>query len=119
MAAAEQALRTLSPIAACRRLPEPTWHGHSQVFVRLADAPEHLVVDLVVLHRSVTERFLERERHGVPVVYFDRFGEIAAVPLDRAASPPQQSCAAPSAWRRCAGSSPCFQGFVRGRGGPG
>jgi hypothetical protein len=85
MAAVDRALAGLGPIAARRRLPEPTWHGHSQVFCRLADAPEHLVVDLVVLRRSAPERFLERERHGVPVVYFDRTGEIAPAPLDRAA----------------------------------
>ncbi len=109
VAAVEQALRTLSPIAACRRLPEPTWHGHSQVFVRLADVPEHLVVDLVVLHRSVTERFLERERHGVPVVYFDRFGEIAAVPLDRAAF----AAAAEQRLEALRREFALFQGFVR------
>jgi predicted nucleotidyltransferase len=85
LAAAEQALRAISPFAACRRLPEPTWHGHSQIFVRLAAAPEHLVVDLVVLRRSVPERFLERERHGVPIICFDRYGEITSVPLDRSA----------------------------------
>ena len=85
MAAVDRALAGLGPIAARRRLPEPTWHGHSQVFCRLANAPEHLVVDLVVLRRSVPERFLERERHGVPVVYFDRSGEIGAVSLDRGA----------------------------------
>ncbi len=55
------------------------------MFYLPADAPEHLVVDLVVLRRSVPERFLEQERHGVPLVYFDRTGEIAPVPLDRAA----------------------------------
>jgi hypothetical protein len=85
IAAVERALARLGPIAARRRLPEPTWHGHSQIFCRPAGAPDHLVVDLVVLRRSVPERFLERERHGVPVVYFDRTGEIAPEPLDRAA----------------------------------
>lgn len=109
LAAADRALAGLSPIAARLRLPEPTWHGHSQVFVRLADAPEHLVVDLVVLHRSVPERFLESERHGVPIVYFDRSGEIAAVPLDRAVF-------AKAAAQRLEGlrrEFALFQGFVR------
>jgi len=85
LAAADRTLADLSPITVRHRLPEPTWHGHSQVFYRLADAPEHLVVDLVVLRRPVPERFLEQERHGVPLVLFDRTGEIAPRPLDRAA----------------------------------
>jgi hypothetical protein len=85
MAAVDRALAGLGPIAARRRLPEPTWHGHSQVFCRLGNAPEQLVVDLVVLRRSAPERFLERERHGDPVIYFDRTGEIGAGPLDRRA----------------------------------
>jgi predicted nucleotidyltransferase len=107
--AADEALRALSRIAARRRLPEPTWHGHSQVFVRLADAPEHLVVDLVVLHRSVPERFLERERHGVPIVCFDRYGEITAVPLDRAAFAAATARRLESLGHEFA----LFQGFVR------
>jgi hypothetical protein len=109
VAAVDRALAVLGPIAARRRLPEPTWHGHSQVFCRLADSPEHLVVDLVVLRRSVPERFLERERHGVPLIYFDRTGEIAPAPLDRVAF-------SAGATRRLEGLSQefaLFQGFVR------
>lgn len=71
-------------IALRHRVPEPTWHGHSQVFYRLADAPPYLVVDLVVMSNSLPERFLEEERNGVPVVMFDRTGEIVASPMDRA-----------------------------------
>jgi len=109
VAAVDRALAGLGPTAARRRLPEPTWHGHAQVFYLPADAPEHLVVDLVVLRRSLPERFLERERHGVPLVYFDRTGEIAPVPLHRAAF-------AAGAERRLAAlreEFALFQGFVR------
>lgn len=109
LAAVEEALAALSPLAARLRLPEPTWHGHAQAFYLLRDAPEHLVVDLVVLRRSVPDRFLERERHGVPVVLFDRTGEVAPVPLNR------------EAWRAGAARRlqdlvaefALFQGFVR------
>ena len=107
--AAVQALGALSPFAACRRLPEPTWHGHTQIFCRLHEAPEHMVVDLVVLHRSVPERFLEEERHGVPLVWFDRTGEIRPLPLDREAF-------AAGVARRLEGlraEFALFQGFVR------
>ena len=109
MAAVNRALAGLGPIAARRRLPEPTWHGHSQVFCRLENAPEHLVVDLVVLRRSVPDRFLEKERHGDPVIYFDRTGEIGPQALDRAAF-------AAGAERRLEAlrqEFALFQGFVR------
>ena len=108
VAAVDRALAGLGPIAARRRLPEPTWHGHAQVFCLPADAPGHLVVDLVVLRRSLPERFLEQERHGVPLVYFDRTGEVAPHPMDRAAF-------AAGAERRLAGlrqEFALFQGFV-------
>ena len=109
LAAVEAALEGLSPFAARLRLPEPTWHGHAQAFYLLRDAPEHLVVDLVVLRRSLPDRFLERERHGVPIVHFDRTGEVAPAPLDREAF-------AEAAARRLAAlrsEFALFQGFVR------
>jgi hypothetical protein len=79
------ALEGLSPIELEWRVPSPTWHGHEQVFYRLRDADPHLFIDFVVIKRSapVHMRFLERERHGDPVVLFDRDAFIAAVPLDR------------------------------------
>jgi predicted nucleotidyltransferase len=109
LGAAVEALGAIGPLAVCHRLPEPTWHGHSQVFVRLANAPAHLVVDLVVLRRSVPERFLEEERHGVPLVWFDRTGEIRPLRLDR------EAFAAGAARRLEAlrAEFDLFQGFVR------
>ncbi|MFH1330369.1 MAG: hypothetical protein ABIJ48_06960 [Actinomycetota bacterium] len=109
LATVEEGLAALSPITVRRRLPEPTWHGHAQAFYLLADAPEHLVVDLVVLRRSVPERFLEQERHGVPLVHFDHTGEVAPLPLDR-------TDFAAGAKRRLEGlreEFALFQGFVR------
>ncbi len=67
------------------------------------------MVDLVVLRRSVPERFLERERHGDPVICFDRTGGIGAGPLDRRAF-------AAGAERRLEAlrqEFALFQGFVR------
>ncbi len=83
--AAERALERLSPIAIRHRLPEPTWHGHAQAFYQLRDASRHHFVDLVVLKRSSTDRFLERERHGDARVLFDPEGIVVRSPLDRAA----------------------------------
>lgn len=84
LAAAEAALL---PVVRRYRVPEPSWHGHSQVFLLLRDCPPELMIDLTVMKRSApaSTRFLEPERHGTPVVLFDKDGLLAPVPLDRAA----------------------------------
>jgi len=82
--AVEGALSALSPIELRWRLSEPTWHGHSQCFYRLRDAGPYLLVDLVVMKRSSTARFNERERHGEPLVLFDKAGIVRATAVDRA-----------------------------------
>jgi hypothetical protein len=86
-AAAAGALATLSPIDRQYRLPEPTWHGHSQAFYRLQNAPAWLLVDLVVLKTSSPAhgRFLEVERHGRQQLLFDREDLVRPAPFDRAA----------------------------------
>jgi len=83
--AVAHSLEALSPIAFSHRLPEPTRHGHAQVFYLLRDTSPGAMVDLVVMRRSVPERFLEEERHGIPRVLFDHTGEIGPMPLDREA----------------------------------
>jgi len=81
----EKTLETLGPISLRHGLSPPTWHGHDQVFYRLRDSSEFLMLDVMVLRRSAPERFLERERHGEPLVYFDKTGEIVPAPADREA----------------------------------
>jgi predicted nucleotidyltransferase len=86
-AAIEEAADARGGIAACWRVPEPAWHGHSQRFYRLEDAPETLLLDVAVMERGRPGmRFLEREQHGEPVVLFDRDGTIASEALDREAN---------------------------------
>jgi hypothetical protein len=72
----EQALSNLSPFDVKFRLPEPTWHGHSQVFYRLKKISPFLFLDVVVMKRSSKDKFLQFRIHGVPVVYFDKIGVI-------------------------------------------
>lgn len=81
------ALNALSPIDLQYRIPEPTWHGHAQIFYRLQDAPPWLLVDLAVLKMSSspTNRFLEPERHGRQLVLFDDGGLVQPIPFDRPA----------------------------------
>jgi len=72
----EQALSSLSEIELKFRLPEPTWHGHSQSFYRLKETSPYLYIDLVVMKKSSKDKFLQFQIHGVPVVYFDKIGVV-------------------------------------------
>ena len=85
LAVVEQTVLTLSPIALRYEIPQPAWHGHFQVFYRLAEASEFLMLDLVLIEHSHPNKFLEREIHGEAVVLFDKTGVVNPLPLDRAA----------------------------------
>ena len=77
-----EALEARSPIARRFRFPEPTWHGHSQEILALRDAdPDHLI-DLVIMKESTPDKLLEVERHGRPMVIFDRGAYLKPTPLD-------------------------------------
>lgn len=78
-------LATLSPIALRYELPQPSWHGHLQVFYTLANASPFLMIDLVVMRHSNPAKFLEREIHGEPLVHFDKVHAVDAPPLNMAA----------------------------------
>jgi hypothetical protein len=83
--AVEAALAAASPIVARLVMPMPTWHGHAQRFYRLRDTPETCAVDVVVFERSDPRRYYNQpERHGRPLVLFDRAGVLRPVPLDQA-----------------------------------
>lgn len=85
VALCEAAVRTVAPISFTLRLPQPTWHGHDQVFWQFDGLPDYLMVDCVIERRGTTAaRFLEVERHGKPIVLFDREGLVRAEPFDRA-----------------------------------
>ncbi|MCP5022720.1 MAG: hypothetical protein GY930_13220 [bacterium] len=77
------AAESFGPIVHRWRLPEPTWHGHSQELSRVAGAGIFSDLDLVVLQKSAKDRFLEFERHGDAQVLFDREGVIGRAPFDR------------------------------------
>ena len=66
-------------------MPMPTWHGHAQWFYRLRDTAEFTAVDVVVFQRSDPRRYYNQtERHGRPLVLFDRVGAVRPEPLDQA-----------------------------------
>jgi hypothetical protein len=70
----ESVLLRLSQIELRYELPQPAWHGHTQVFYRLKDASPFLFVDAVVMKHSNPNKFLEVEQHGQPHVLFDKNG---------------------------------------------
>lgn len=71
-----------SGIARRFRLPEPTWHGHTQVLYELHSTGPYLMLDVVVLKHGEGQRFAEREQHGTPIVYFDKSGVVEVTELD-------------------------------------
>ncbi len=54
------------------RVPEPSWHGHSQVFYLLKGTPKFFYIDLLVEKLSASNRFMEPNRHGKSYIWFDK-----------------------------------------------
>ncbi len=54
------------------KLPEPTWHGHFQIFYRLKNASPFLFLDIVIMKESSPDKFLQYAIHGKPLVYLDK-----------------------------------------------
>jgi predicted nucleotidyltransferase len=78
----ENAIGSLSEIDIKFRMPEPAWHGASQVFLRLKNASPFLFLDIAVMKRSSKEKFLQYRIHGEPLVHFDKIGVVKDEPLD-------------------------------------
>jgi hypothetical protein len=78
----ECVLVELSPIELRYEIPQPTWHGYAQVFYRLQETTEFLIIDMVVIKRSNPNLFLEVERHGNVYVHFDKSEVIQPPPFD-------------------------------------
>lgn len=70
--AVERALAAAGGVSGRFVVPEPAWHGHSQRFYHVADAGPYVMLDLVVVHPGVAERFLAPEQHGHAIVHLDR-----------------------------------------------
>lgn len=92
----------------CWRVPEPTWHGHSQRFYRLQDAAPYHLLDIVLQKQSANERFLETTRHGTPIVYVDRDGIVVPKDLD----PQQWQHKLSARFKELTVTFPLFQPFV-------
>ncbi|MCF7912536.1 MAG: nucleotidyltransferase domain-containing protein [Candidatus Cloacimonetes bacterium] len=62
------------------RLPEPNWHGHSQCYYIIDNCPETFYVDFLIEKESAGNRFMESDRHGNALVWFDKKGYIDNTP---------------------------------------
>jgi len=80
--AVEAALDALSPVVL--RYEVPPSGAFAQVFYRLRDAGEFLVVDLVLIRRSDPLVFREIELHGRGRTWFDRRGFLVETHVDAA-----------------------------------
>lgn len=78
----EQTLCSLGEIDLKFRVPEPTWHGNSQVFWRLKEASPFLFIDAAIMKKSSKEKFLQYSIHGEPLVHFDKAGLVKDDPMD-------------------------------------
>lgn len=81
----EEALADIAPIAHRWSVEPPGFPDMAQRFYFLADAPRFFALDCSVLSPAAGATFLERERHGEPIVWLDRRGTITARPVDKAA----------------------------------
>jgi hypothetical protein len=61
-------------------VPEPSWHGHSQCYYILNNTPPLFFFDLLIEKESSGNRFLESDRHGNAVVWFDKKNLIDSTP---------------------------------------
>jgi hypothetical protein len=54
------------------RVPEPSWHGASQTFYQLSYGPSYFYLDVAVFKLSNPNKFMEKDRHGVADVWFEK-----------------------------------------------
>jgi len=78
----EEALADIAPITHVWSVEPPGFPDMAQRFYFLADAPRYFAFDCSVLSPAAATTFLERERHGEPIVWLDRRGTITARPVD-------------------------------------
>ena len=55
------------------RLPEPTYHGFSQVFFKTKQTPELFYVDFVVMSEDQEDKYIEASRHGKAQVWVEKY----------------------------------------------
>jgi hypothetical protein len=81
--AVDRAVEKLGGTVARFRLPEPTWHGHSQCFYKLRNASPFLLIDLAIMKENTkADKFDVWATHGKPIVKFDKKGLVKEAKID-------------------------------------
>ncbi len=81
--AVDAAVEKLGGTVAKFRLPEPTWHGHSQCFYKLKNASPFLLIDLAIMKENTeADKFDVWATHGKPIIKFDKKGLIKETKID-------------------------------------
>ncbi|HOP26075.1 MAG TPA: hypothetical protein PK907_10240 [Candidatus Sabulitectum sp.] len=76
----EELLARHYPVKTSFRVPEPSWHGHSQCYYFCENYPPLFYVDLLVEKRSAEDRLMEPDRHGESVIWLNRGNILNPVP---------------------------------------
>jgi hypothetical protein len=79
-------LESISPITHIWNEPKSIWPELTQKIYFLKDSPKHFFVDVGFFPKSAPQilaEFMQIERHGSPVVHFDRSGLVKARPVDK------------------------------------
>ena len=74
--AAEEALRSLSPIKQKYDIPQTGFQGITQAFYRLERTSEYLIIDLAVVTLSAPDKLLEPRMHGTAKFYINKGNRI-------------------------------------------
>ncbi|MFP4458433.1 MAG: hypothetical protein ACLFSQ_02455 [Candidatus Zixiibacteriota bacterium] len=62
-------------------VPEPTWHGYSQSFFFIENAPEMFYIDFLVMEKSQKNNLVQKNRHGNAKIWFDPQNLIDTSPM--------------------------------------
>jgi len=84
----EETLRDTAEITHIWHEPKSLWPDLTQKVYFLRDSPKHFFVDVTAFPESkpsILDEFMQTERHGTPVVFFDRTGRIRGCPIDKSA----------------------------------
>ena len=84
----EESLGSISEISHIWNEPKSIWPDLTQIVYFLKDSPKHFFVDVAVFPKNATsilDEFMQTERHGKPVIHFDKSGLIVTKSADKKA----------------------------------
>jgi hypothetical protein len=84
----ESALNSVSEITHAWHEPKSIWPDLTQRIYFLKDSPKHFFADVALFPESapdILQEFMQPERHGTPVVHFDKKSKIIPHPVDKEA----------------------------------